>query len=295
MKIDIMLPFWGDPALLYQAIDSVRAQTDPDWHLTIIDDCYPDDNIGSQVEAHGDPRITYLRNEVNLGIVNNFRLCVQLARAELVVIFGCDDLMLPNYIHAVKTAATQFPEASIIQPLVQVVDETGQVTRPLADRVKGWLSPRVRHPVVIDGEKAAVSLLRGDWLYWPSLAFRREALQAFDFDEDFPIILDLALILDIVNAGGSILYYPTLCFSYRRHSASASSRTAFTGHRFDDERTFFGLAQAKMKALGWRHAERVARSHVTSRLYAVVLVPHALRCRDWAGVKSLLVHLFTRH
>ena len=43
MTLEIFVPFWGDPALLFETVDSVRAQRNPDWRLVVIDDCYPDE------------------------------------------------------------------------------------------------------------------------------------------------------------------------------------------------------------------------------------------------------------
>jgi len=36
--IDIMLPYYGDVALMQNAVRSVIAQSDPDWRLTVVDD-----------------------------------------------------------------------------------------------------------------------------------------------------------------------------------------------------------------------------------------------------------------
>ncbi len=41
-SIDILLPFWGDVGYMEQAVRSIQAQTDPDWQLVVVDDCYPD-------------------------------------------------------------------------------------------------------------------------------------------------------------------------------------------------------------------------------------------------------------
>ena len=38
MTLQIFIPYWGDPDLLFDAIDSVRAQRNPEWELTVIDD-----------------------------------------------------------------------------------------------------------------------------------------------------------------------------------------------------------------------------------------------------------------
>ena len=41
-SVHVVIAYWGDPELLDRAVDSVLAQTDPDWRLTIVDDHYPD-------------------------------------------------------------------------------------------------------------------------------------------------------------------------------------------------------------------------------------------------------------
>ena len=47
-----------------------------------------------------------------------------------------DDVMLPNYVRTVLELLEQHPEASVVQPGVEVVDEHGAVTRPVGDLVK---------------------------------------------------------------------------------------------------------------------------------------------------------------
>ena len=98
MTIEIFVPFWGDPDLLYETVESVRAQRDQDWRLVVIDDVYPDESVPAHFAAIDDPRIEYVRNEVNLGITENFRESVRRATGEHIVILGCDDLLHPNYI-----------------------------------------------------------------------------------------------------------------------------------------------------------------------------------------------------
>ena len=92
MTYEIFVPFWGDPDQLYETVESVRAQTDPDWRLTIIDDCYPDDSVAAHFSEERDERIVYTRNEHNVGITENFRESVRRASGDFVTILGCDDL-----------------------------------------------------------------------------------------------------------------------------------------------------------------------------------------------------------
>ena len=292
MTVDIFIPFWGAPDLLHAAVRSVQSQTDPDWRLTVVDDCYPDAAVGPDIEALGDPRITYLRNDVNLGLARNWTRCRDLATGELMMFLGCDDLLQPDFVATVHAAHAEDPEAAVIEVGVQPVDEDGRPVLPLPDKLKRALMPRVEGRTVLGGEDLAVSLLRGNWLYWPSLVFRTEKIKQHDFREDLDIILDLALVIDMVAAGETLALDPTVCFSYRRHTASLSAATLVDGSRLPDERRYFEAVEAQMRVRGWDRAARTARRRWVSRSHALTLLPRAVRSRTSVG--PLLTHAFGR-
>ena len=292
MTVDIFIPFWGAPDLLHAAVRSVQSQTDPDWRLTVVDDCYPDAAVGPDIEALGDPRITYLRNDVNLGLARNWTRCRDLATGELMMFLGCDDLLQPDFVATVHAAHAEDPEAAVIEVGVQPVDEDGRPVLPLPDKLKRALMPRVEGRTVLGGEDLAVSLLRGNWLYWPSLVFRTEKIKQHDFREDLDIILDLALVIDMVAAGETLALDPTVCFSYRRHTASLSAATLVDGSRLPDERRYFEAVEAQMRVRGWDRAARTARRRWVSRSHALTLLPRAVRSRTSVG--PLLIHAFGR-
>lgn len=93
MTLDIMMPFYGRFDHFREAVQSVLAQSDPDWRLVIVDDVYPDLAPGEWAAAIDDPRVHYRRNAVNLGVGGNFRECVRLIENERAVLMGCDDRM----------------------------------------------------------------------------------------------------------------------------------------------------------------------------------------------------------
>lgn len=294
MTIEIFVPFWGDPGLLYATVESVRAQSDPDWRLIVIDDCYPDTSVPAHFAAIDDERISYTRNEVNLGITENYREAIRRATTEHIVILGCDDLLHPNYLEVITRTIAAVPQADVIQPGVVVIDEHGREVLPLVDRVKqGILAPRGGSGIaVLAGEQMATSLIRGDWLYWPSLAFRTETLRRIDFREGLPIIQDLALLMDIAFDGGTLAYNPTVAFSYRRHGGSASQKTLLDGRRFHDERTYYGQARALAAAKGWRRTSAAARLRLMSRLHGIAELPRVIRHGTGRGLQSTLAHIF---
>jgi glycosyltransferase involved in cell wall biosynthesis len=293
--VDVMLPHYGRLDLVQATIRSVLAQDDPNWRLTILDDTgeSADDALAEWCAGLGDERVRYRLNPRNLGINRNFQQCVDRVEHELAVIIGNDDLMLADYVGTVRRAHAAHPEAAIIQPGVEVVDADGAPARSLVDLGKRWVyAPRVTEHTVLSGQELAVSLLRGNWLYFPSICWRSEPLRRTGFREGVEVVQDLALVLDLVLGGESLLVEPTTCFRYRRHDASVSSAHAADGRRFAEERAFFLETADRMAVRGWPRAARAARRHLSSRINALTRLPAAARHGGLGGVRTLARHAF---
>lgn len=291
MTVDVLFPYYGDVELMKIAVRSVLTQTYRDFRLIVIDDGYPDDSIPGWFASLDDERISYERNEKNLGANGNYRKAVGRIENELAVMMGADDIMLPNYLQWLTDQAAAHPEADIFQPGVVVINENGAQAHGLIEKVKDMYRPNGSGPRVYRGEQIAASLLRGDWLYFPSVGWRADKMKAIDFRTGFDVVQDLALALDVITHGGGLLLDDEVAFMYRRHSGSDSSVRALAGTRFDEERRFFLMMADEMAALGWTKAARIARAHISSRLHAGTLLPKALLKGNVEGVRNLSRHL----
>jgi glycosyltransferase involved in cell wall biosynthesis len=294
MTIDVMLPYYGDVAMMKAAVTSILAQNDRDFRLTIVDDGYPDESLPSYFNSltEGDDRVRYLRNEVNLGANGNYRKCLELIEHEFTVIMGADDIMLPNYIETIRKGFSN-PDVDIVQPGVEVIDEDGVVYEPLGDKVKDFLRRRLvgeSSEAVVSGEPLAKSLITGDWLYFPSVAWRSSAIKQHSFRQQYDVVQDLGLAMDIIMDGGKMMVADTVCFQYRRHRESDSSVRALDGRRFAEERAFFDECVRDFRKLGWTDAANAARLHISSRLHAVTLAPKVIQKRMWPGLRKLAAH-----
>jgi GT2 family glycosyltransferase len=289
--VDVMVPAYGDGAHLRETVASVLAQGDPSWRLTVVDDGVAvgrDPGLGPWLAGLGDERVRYLANPVRLGINRNFQRCAELSTAELVVILGADDRLLPDFVDRVRRLAEQYPAAAFLHTGARIVDEAGHPTTPLVDRVKARTSIRVRDSAEVGGERLAASLLHGNWMYFPSVVFRRAALVEHGFRPGYDIVLDLDLYLRILRGGGSAVLCERPGIEYRRHSASLSSARADDGSRFIEERAFFTEAAAELAAHGWPRAARAARWHLTSRLHVLCKLPGLLAAGNLGGARTML-------
>lgn len=263
-KIDILLPFWGDVELFKQAVESVRAQTSDKWQLIIFDDHYPSTEQERYVKSLNDSRISYYRHESNLGITKNFNFALENASSEYCVIFGCDDIMLPNY---VERALSKIGTSDFYQPGVDVIDKNSKLYLPIVDRLKRVLRPK---PGLHRGESLAVSLSRGNWLYFPSICWRTSSLQHYRFDETYTVVEDVVLEMQMILDGGSLMLDDTVSFQYRRFSDSVSSKEKKGGIRFQEENEAYDMLARRFADFGWKKASRTAKMRIISRLHQFI-------------------------
>jgi glycosyltransferase involved in cell wall biosynthesis len=273
-----------------RTVASVQALEETDWKMSIIEDCYPDGPaVENRINDLGDGRITYTRNEKNLGVAGNQHRSMRSAERDYFAVLDADDLLLPNYGREVAKLIERYPQAGLIQPGVMVIDEDGRPYLPLPDRVKEIAKPK-NGTFELAGEEAAASLLRGNWLYTPALTYRRDLSRKLTERPNCNAVNDLSMVLDIIFAGGSLALGEEVAFQYRRHRKSHSSTVAKNGLRFENERAFFTAVEKELIERGWSTAARAARRRLYSRLNALTQVPGAVLARRGGTVRTLLHH-----
>lgn len=264
-KVDILLPYWGEVDLLKKAVESVIAQTEKDWRLFVFDDCYPSPEPASYFKSLGDTRIVYYRHAKNIGVTNNFNYALKAAQADYCVMMGCDDIMLPSYI---ETALSKICDADFYQPGVVVIDENDKPYLPLGDRIKRILQPR--KPGMYSGEKLAISLSHGNWLYFPSILWKTKVIQRYGFNVKYGVAQDVYLEFSIIQGGAVLSFDKTRTFQYRRFAKSVSSIEKSSGKRFGEEEKVYEYFADVFRAAGWRKAARASKWHLTSRLHKLI-------------------------
>ncbi|HAZ61069.1 MAG TPA: hypothetical protein DCY89_05790 [Gammaproteobacteria bacterium] len=97
--ISIGMPVYNGQRFLRQAIESILAQSHPNFELIISDNASTDQTAEICAEyAHRDERIRYVRQERNIGAAANFRFVLDASRHDFFVWAACDDFRADSFL-----------------------------------------------------------------------------------------------------------------------------------------------------------------------------------------------------
>ena len=125
--VSICIPTYKGEAFLAATLDSVLAQSYPNFELWVLDDQSPD-QTQAMVARYSDPRVHYLRNELNLGPQGNWNKCLELARGKYFKLLPHDDLLAPDCLRdqvAVLEADTE-ARTALVFGLREIMNEKGE-------------------------------------------------------------------------------------------------------------------------------------------------------------------------
>jgi glycosyltransferase involved in cell wall biosynthesis len=228
--VSIVTPCWNAEAFLGEAVESVIAQTYPNWEMIIVDDGSSDGSLAiAQHYAGREQRIRVLRHEGggNLGKAASRNLGIERAQGRFLAFLDADDVYLPGKLARQVPIAQAHPEVALVygptrywhswanKALQDVVAPLGLAARTVHE------PPTVLTAFLRDGGIVPCTcglLARLD-------VVRR--LGAFDRCVDH-LFEDQVLIAKLSLAAA--VYVDDGCFDlYRQHSGSTSARAVREG------------------------------------------------------------------
>src|SRR4051812_4393313 len=131
--VSIVIPFMDGERFLGQAIESVRAQSYPNWELLLVDDGSTDRSTGiaERYEAAEPERVRRLEHagHANHGATASRNLGLEQARGEFVGFLDQDDVYLPFKLEREVQLLLSHPDAGMVvgQTLFcHLAEETGE-------------------------------------------------------------------------------------------------------------------------------------------------------------------------
>lgn len=185
--ISVVLPVRNAAATLPAALDSLQAQSRPDWECLVVDDGSSDDTLAvAEARARRDARFRLLRRPPR-GLVAALEAGLAAARGRWLARWDADDVCHPERLQAQAAALEAEPSLGVVSCLVV---HGGDRLRQLGyARHVDWLN-QLRTPEAIAANRFIESPLAH-----PSVMFRRELLdrhggyRAGDFPEDYELWL----------------------------------------------------------------------------------------------------------
>jgi hypothetical protein len=258
-KLTIAIPFFQGTGYLRQAIDSVLRQSEPAWQLLVCDDASPETDVRHLVLGYGDPRIRYVRNERNLGMVGNWNRCLDQAQTDLVTLLHADDQLLDCYVAMMSEAAERHSGAVALFCRARIIGEDGRSRFSFPDVYKRLLAECLGNGLHLEGRTALEALLRGDFIMCPSVCYRKSRLGLRRFSAGWRFAQDMEFFTRLLFQGETLVGLPTAGYAYRRHQLNATSEYTRSLLRFEEESQLYDALAYAADSRGWGQAARLAR------------------------------------
>jgi glycosyltransferase involved in cell wall biosynthesis len=274
-RITIAVPFVRGIPYLQKALESVFAQSSPEWLLLLCDNCLDPrerELARAQLDKYADPRASFMQASRHLSMGANFNRCMDLAATDLVTILHADDELLVDYVAQMLRATREHPAASMVFCPARIIGPLGQPVFSFVDAVKHIFIPRTPGPVKLKGEKGLQALMAGNFIMAPTVCFRKSKLGNVRWSEALSMTLDLDLYSRSLISGQSIVGIRGAAqYAYRRHDNSATAQFNQSLYRFREEATTYNTIAQRARNTGWHTAAAVADRKLSVYVHLLLL------------------------
>lgn len=230
-EISVVLPVYNSEKYLAAAIQSVLDQHFSGFELMVINDGSSDQSE-KIILSFSDPRIVYLKNETNRGLIYSLNRGIENARGKYLARMDADDLCLPQRFVAQKSFLDRHPEAALVASVITFMDDQNRENGP-------WL---------LDRQTTSPAAIRRMMPYenciaHPTVMIRTAIIKQFNYHPGRKNMEDYDLWLRMLNRGLLLAKLDEPLLLYRVHTASVTSL------HLKPRNPFFLIGQMKLKFL----------------------------------------------
>ena len=203
--LSIALPAYNEEKHLAEALDSIMYQLSDvqfDYEVLILDNASTDQtkNIGEKY-ASKYPKIRYIRNESNVGAIENSNKAVKLSNGEFFMWVGAHDILSDNYIQNCLQIMQSDSSAVVAYPRTIWIDENGNelnIKSGFIDTRGDWVISRF-NLTLWTNQHAMYGLIRSD-------ALKKTRLMKQMIASDAILLLELSLLGSFAHVPEAIWY-----------------------------------------------------------------------------------------
>lgn len=212
-KLTVLMPAYNAEKFIAEAIESILGQTFTDFEFIIINDGSTD-NTAKIVRHYKDPRIVFIDNRENQGLVAVLNHGLDMARGEYIARMDADDIAYPERFAKQTAFMDAHPDVGVVSANVRIFDgEFGE----LGNQRNG----SIKNPTFIGG----LDWYRGCKVVHPAAMLRREVFITHNlrYDPEYTACEDYELWSRAVRYT-KIANIQEMLLSYRRHNGSITAR-----------------------------------------------------------------------
>ncbi len=211
--VSVILPVRNGGDYLAPQIDSILAQTYSNLELLICDDCSTDKTPQvAQEYVRRDPRVRYVRNDVNLRVSLTFETHCVLCRGDLIAPSDADDYWLPEKIEKQVAYLAAHPETQMVFADDMIVNSDLSVKMGSFQKKMGNYSP--------GGDISIATLLERNFVAFHISCFRRTMIpKLLPMPQQSVLMYDAWAAL-VCSLKGPIGYINECLVLYRQHQSN---------------------------------------------------------------------------
>jgi len=295
-NLGIVVPYFDNQDYFYRLIDSILNQESGSWFLTIVDDSGGNDPLVLRPDIAQNTRIGLVVNNGNLGLGKSWNTGLDSMKSrhnpDVVAVIHADDELEPNYVSTVLAAHKANPDVFAVHTEVRIIDEHGSFRFSFPDFIKGIVRPgSAKDEVVSRGDAGLSQILKGNFVFCPTLSFKTSMCDFPVFDEDWKMTIDLDLISRSLLTGKTILGVADKVYRYRRHGGNLTARLNKSTERFSEEIKFYAQISTTCKEQGFPLSARVAKRMWIVKFHILYQMMKSLLTGNLGLVKKLAAAL----
>lgn len=216
--ISVIMSVYNEENYIKEAIDSILAQTEPDFELLIVDDCSTDNTINI-INRIDDERIILIRNEENCGLTKNLNKALKECRGQYIARMDGDDISKPERFAVQKKFLDEHSDIMLISCNTETFGE------------EYLISDMCGTP-----EELKCRMLVRPVLTHPGFMFRKELVDkyGFTYDEHFRSAQDYDFAVRVAKEH-KLYVVPQVLLQYRAHKGQVSQTPNLKQFGYADE------------------------------------------------------------
>jgi glycosyltransferase involved in cell wall biosynthesis len=205
--VSVVMPVYNASQYVAQAIESILGQTHSDFEFIIVDDGSTDESA-SIIQSYDDPRIIFVQNQENLGIVKSLNKGLYLAKGKYIARMDADDISEPTRLQRQCAIMDKEVNLGLLATGVRTFGE--------------GCEPRDTHST-LNPKQLKADLLFSCCVCHPSVMLRKSVLDehGLRYNEDFKGAEDYELWWRLAEVS-DMKAIPDILYNYRFHPAQVT-------------------------------------------------------------------------